>query len=176
MRFQTCLLPGCDRVEVYHVKDLEYGADGAPKQIDDVTKRFDLQTQGGTTVASVVERKELTGSDASEFLRLWRALKFGGRYSHLCHMPGYGLRFHSSAKVLFDTSLCFECTNFPVKVMGKHGYGGFDGSQPSAGELLKRLQELFPASIPKPRVRLPTVSYLNPSGNPSTGALTNKQP
>jgi len=148
----TTYLPACDRVEVYHIRDLQYGEKGKAVIPERPSERFILATQGGHTVARVVEQKELLGAEAAAFVRLWRDLQFGAKYSHLCHQPGYGLRFHSGAKVQFDTTLCFECMNFPVGVAGRAGYYGFDARHSSADALLRKLQDLFPASIPRSRV------------------------
>ena len=173
VQFLTSFLPDCDKVEVYFIKDLERGEKGRPKIPEDPAERFVLETQGGHTVARVVERKELTGAEAVELVRLWRSLRFGAKYQHLCHQPGYGLRFHSGATVRFDTSLCFECMNFPLSVAGMHGTYGFDGSASSAVALLQRLQLIFPASIPKPRT--PAVHKQSDIlGQPATNAATSR--
>jgi len=174
VQFLTVLLPDSDRVEVYHIQDLRYGENGRHQIPENVAERFVLETQGGHTVARVMNRKELTGVEAKEFVRLWRGLVFGAKYQHLCHQPGYGLRFHSGAKVRFDTTLCFECMNFPVRAGGRGGFYGFNAKHPSAETLLQKLQAYFPASVPKPR--RPTTEKQAGPASQSVEKITDKQP
>ena len=35
--------------------------------------------------------------------------KFGGAF---CHFPVYGLRFYRNDQLLFETSVCWKCSNF----------------------------------------------------------------
>ena len=69
----------------------------------------------------------------------------------LCHHPSYGLRFYSGSKLLFETTVCFHCSNFFFSDLLGSGFAGFDTDTPKADELLRRLQQAFPASIPKPK-------------------------
>ena len=73
----------------------------------------------------------------------------------MCHDPAYGFRFYRGSSLKFETSVCFHCSNFYVTALGQSGWWGFDTKVQSATNLLTRLQEIFPASIPKPKEKTP---------------------
>jgi hypothetical protein len=50
--------------------------------------------------------------------------------------------------LVFETSVCFRCNNFYHTAFGESFWCGFDAESPKAAELLARLQDLFPESIP----------------------------
>ncbi len=135
MRKYSTGLPDCERVELTHLSEREW----------DSKKRL--------LPVRVLGKTELTGPAAMEFVRLWRSQSFGSRFSMLCHEPGYGIKFIAGQKVLFETTLCFECHNFQIENSGNRSFWGFDPSSPQGVQLLGYLQKLFPASVPPPSTR-----------------------
>jgi len=129
----TTSLPGCDRVEVFHLAGemSESGSGDFPN------------------------RKTLIGVDAESLAALWRSQKFGWEYQAMCHEPAYGFRFYRGSSLKFETSVCFHCSNFYVTALWQSGWYGFDNRAQSATNLLTRLQEIFPASIPKQKEKTP---------------------
>jgi len=141
VRTVTTSLPPCDRVEVFHLDG------GGPRTAtEDPSKIF-----SGLRSAGILSTQDFTGSDAEALAALWRSQTFGWDFQMLCHSPVYGFRFYTGNRLVFETTLCFHCSNFYVTVFGESGWWGFDAESPRARELLQRLQEVFPASIPKPK-------------------------
>ena len=144
VRGSTIGLPRCDRVEVCYL-DGETGADastGFPVRPYDAFSR-------------ILDRKTLTGPDAEALAGLWRSQTFGFDYQAMCHGPAYGFRFYRGSSLKFETSVCFHCSNFYVTVLGESDWWGFDTGVQSATNFLTRLQEIFPASVPKPKSKAP---------------------
>lgn len=100
---------------------------------------------------TILSTQTLSGTEAESFAALWRAQTYGPEFTALCHSPVYGLRFFSGSKLRFETTLCFHCSNFFFSDLLGGGFPGFDTSTPKAEELLRRLQQVFPASTPKPK-------------------------
>jgi len=134
----TVSLPSCDRVEVYHL--------GGRVSKGDVTD-FPVRPYGNYT--RILDRKTLTGSDAESLAALWRSQAFGWKHQAMCHDPAYGVRFYRGSSLKFETSVCFRCSNFYVTAVGESGWWGFDAKTPQAANLLARLEQIFPASVPK---------------------------
>jgi HEAT repeat protein len=96
----------------------------------------------------IKKRVVLSGTEAEAVAAEWRALKFGIQYQALCHGPVYGLKFigtkslffYSWEKVLFQTTVCWHCSNFTIP----RGYGGFDGRDPSILKLKTHLEAILP--------------------------------
>ena len=143
VRTVTTSLPRCDRTDVFYIRG--NGFQSAPR--GDATTGFPVHGYG--TFAQILGTKSLSGGDVDKFASLWRAQTFGPEFQALCHSPAYGLRFYSGRRVVFETSLCFHCSNFCVTGLFGSGFWGFDTSSPKAEELLRDLQEIFPESIPK---------------------------
>jgi len=135
----TTALPYCDRVEVFHLDGETSG---------DSSTGFPVRPYGG--YSRILGHETLTGADAEKLAALWRSQAFGSDYQALCHHPGYGFRFYRGSSLQFETSVCFHCSNFYVTALGESGWWGFDTGTGSARDFLARLQEIFPASIPKP--------------------------
>lgn len=135
----TKSLPRCDRVEVYHLNPImeDAGATGFPIEPYD---KF----------AEIVEHKTLKGTEAEDLAELWRSQKFAeksGQYQALCHYPAFGFRFYRGSSLVFQTSLCFECSNFYVTTLGKSAFWGINDVTPQGTKLLERLLEIFPESV-----------------------------
>jgi len=138
----TSALPVCDRVEVFHL-------DGS----------FQLEAANGFPVrpreaySAILATSTLNGPDAVAFADQWRSQVFGEEYQAMCHSPAYGFRFYRGSSLKFETTVCFDCSNFYISGRTKPYYWGFDRKSPKAIDLLTRLQQLFPASIPKPKAK-----------------------
>jgi len=138
----TGSLPQCERVEVFH---LEGEASG------DALTGFPVRPYN--SYSRVLGRKILTGADAESLAALWRSQTFGFDYQGLCHAPAYGFRFYQGSSLKFETSVCFHCSNFYVTALDESGWWGFDTTTTQASDLLAHLQQIFPASIPKPKTQ-----------------------
>jgi hypothetical protein len=144
IRGSTTGLPSCDRVEVCYLN----GDTGA-----DATTGFPVRPYDA--YSRILDRKTLIGKDAEVLATLWRSQRFDFDAQALCHEPAYGFRFYRGPSLQFETSVCFHCSNFYVTAFGQTGWWGFDTRAQSATNLLTRLQEIFPASVPKPKDKTP---------------------
>ena len=63
----------------------------------------------------IATRQVLTGTQGSELVRLWGALRFAEGYMAGCHEPGFVLRFLAGQRVVFETAVCFDCENVSWK-------------------------------------------------------------
>ena len=90
-------------------------------------------------------RAILRGEEAEKVATLWRSLFRGRGFSAMCHKPGYALRFRQRGKLLFETTVCWECHNYtiPVGIFGRIHYG-FDATRKDAQSLLELLQSHVP--------------------------------
>jgi hypothetical protein len=138
----TSSLSKCDRVEVFHL-------DGQTS--DDASTGFPVRPYNG--YSRILNRQKLTGADAESLTALWRSQTFGWEYQALCHGPTYGFRFYRGSSLKFETSVCFHCSNFYVTALGESDWWGFDTKTAGASEFLARLQQIFPASVPKPKTK-----------------------
>jgi hypothetical protein len=138
----TSHLPACDKVEVYYL-DSELERDSV----------VGFPVKPYRTCARIIESKDITGREAQSLADSWRAQKFGAEYQALCHEPVYGLRFYQSSQLIYETTLCFSCRNFYVPVNEGVHWWGFDSRSAQGKELLNRLQQIFPGSIPKPETK-----------------------
>jgi len=146
VRHATTALPLCDRVEVFYLDGMAWSGDEAKGLKPG--EGFPIRAYGSDE-AKILGQVTLTGAEAEAFAALWRAQRFDPGLQALCHSPAYGLRFYSGNEMFFETSLCFHCSNFYVTNLLGSGWWGFDTRTAEAGELLRRLQEIFPASKPQ---------------------------
>lgn len=142
VRAVTVALPKCDRVEVVHLGGFQR-SDGPDLASD---RQFPVRPYN--RFALVRGSQTLSGSDAEMIAALWRAQTFGPEFQALCHHPAFGIRFFSGNELTLETSVCFACANFSVDYLWESGFHGFDTSRPKARELLTRLHQLYPESIP----------------------------
>ena len=142
VRAVTSSLPSCDRVEVFHLNGETSG---------DASTGFPVRPYEG--YSRILDRKTLTRVDAESLAALWRSQTFGWEYQALCHGPVYGFRFYRGSSLKFETSVCFHCGNFYVTALGQSGWWGFDTKTTKASNFLARLQQIFPASVPKPETK-----------------------
>ncbi len=148
VRTVTTSLPHCDRVDVFHLNGTAFPRDEADRPKPG--EGFPIRAYGSAE-AKILGRTTLDGTDAEALAVMWRTQTFDPGLQALCHSPSYGFRFYSGSKLVFETSLCFHCSNFYVTDLTGSGWWGFDSESPKAQELLRRLQVIFPNSIPKPK-------------------------
>ena len=142
VRRVTKSLPKCDRIEIFHLTGNE--PDGLIAV--DASNGFPIRPYNN--YARIRGQTTLAGVDATAFASLWRAQTFGRNYQALCHQPAYGFRYYSGSKLIYETSICFKCSNFYYPIFGDAGWHGFDTESTKAKEYLAKLQELFPDSVP----------------------------
>ena len=101
----TRRLPAANRVEIYFLGD----------EVDEKATNCFPSHAYGKSFYSVLRTKTLEGRSAVDFADAWRDLECHWALSGICHEPAYGLRFYHGAKLLFETDLCWVCSNFGVK-------------------------------------------------------------
>lgn len=148
LRDQTSNLPSVSIAELYVLDESQKVSAG---------QGFPIRPYGHEV--AVVSQKTLSGLAAEELAQIWRSREFscGGA---LCHYPVYGLRFRSGRRVVLETSICWECTNFFVEAnAGTYNWQGMCdldrntvNQRPSVMDyaLLRKLRALLP---PPPRVQ-----------------------
>ncbi|HET6409249.1 MAG TPA: hypothetical protein VFG14_15285, partial [Chthoniobacteraceae bacterium] len=96
---------------------------------------------------TVVGRKMLKGDDARLVMNIFLGLPTHERYA-LCHNPGYGLRFRGKGRLIFETTVCWECENLtiPIGVFGS-AYRGFEGDSQNSKHLLETLKSHVPLAV-----------------------------
>ena len=99
---------------------------------------------GGLTYYPIATQKTISGDEAKEFRKRWRAMTFGWGFSGLCHEPAYGLRFFNDKSLVFETTLCWKCSNFYVPTPLGYTYCGFDDKNPQAQAVWELLQKYAP--------------------------------
>ena len=123
------LLPEIDEVEFSVIgPDTGSTTNGFPERV------------GELTYYPIASRKTITGDEAKEFRKRWRAMTFGWGFSGLCHEPAYGLRFFKNKSLVFETTLCWKCSNFYVPTPLGYAYCGFDHKTPEAQAVWQLLQ------------------------------------
>lgn len=139
-------LADCDRVEVaILVTEFKNGS-----AVVRFPNRLDQATSG------VLDHKDLKGAEAARLCSLWRGLTFDNRYPGIppvfARTPTYGLRFHRSDKVVFETIVNFSTGNFfyprtvfPV-IPGGYSLHGFR----TGDEAGKALASFLKATLPGP--------------------------
>ncbi len=107
----TEALPKCDRIVVYALVLPKLTADSPPNSIPQ-DQAFPIRPY--KTKARVLATKKLEGREVMLLSNVWRSMTFDKWASAFCHKPAYGLRFYRNDLLLFETSLCFECTNIYI--------------------------------------------------------------
>lgn len=87
----------------------------------------------------------LSGGDLDEFLDLWGLQEPSFNRQALCHYPVYGFRLYRGSRLVGETSICWECSNFYVTVYpGISGWYGFVADSENAEALLEFCDTLLP--------------------------------
>jgi hypothetical protein len=123
-------MPGVDEIEVMSLGDLDDTSPNGPERIEHYT---------------IVRRATLYGEDAKKAAELWRHIRRGTEFSAVCHNPAYALRFRQGGKLIFETTVCWECHNFTIPVgIPEPVVYGFDAESKEAQSLLQLLQSFVP--------------------------------
>lgn len=93
---------------------------------------------------AIVAQKTIVGEEAKEFRKKWCAMTFSWGLSGMCHEPAYGLRFFKDRKLIFETTLCWNCSNFYVPTPLGYTYCGFDDKNQQAQAVWDLLQKHMP--------------------------------
>jgi hypothetical protein len=117
---------GITKVEVY----LLMGEDANERK-----ETFPLRPYGSTT--PVYGSVTLSGSELDEFLELWGYQAPNYWSQAMCHGAVYGYRLYRGGRLVGETSICWECSNFYVTAYpGMSGWYGFTADSNSAKDLL----------------------------------------
>lgn len=103
----TEALPNCDKIELFALDSNLRSVKGA-----EIPKDQAFPIRPYHVNAKILESVTLTGDSVQSISKAWRAMtfdKFGGAF---CHEPVYGIRFFRDDKILFETSVCWKCSNF----------------------------------------------------------------
>ncbi|XZE44401.1 hypothetical protein SH467x_004008 [Pirellulaceae bacterium SH467] len=156
----TDSLPNADRIELYTLSNLAIASENE-LEVERLPERFLLAIGGygakekSRFYVGVDSRVTIRGTDCKNIVQAWRELEFQPNRT-LCHTPPYGIRFYRDDKLIFETTVCWECHNFHMpRVDAKTGTAemqlyGFknDGK---AKKLLATLQKHLPLpKQPKP--------------------------
>jgi len=151
---------GITKVEIY----LLYGEQKAKTSI---TFPAYEDEQATATYGSVT----LTGDDLDKFLEIWMAQTPCLLMSGFCHDPVYGIRLYRSSRVVAETDMCWECSNFTVKVWPWQGnMYGFDAQGKYGQKLLAFCDSRLPYHRPPPRPPKPSPKGdVSPNPSPVPG-------
>ena len=130
---QTSKLPDVDRLVVYAIDEIVSGDGEFPIRA--------YERQHAPVLSSTVIRR----GEARRMAELWRHLSFEKGWQALCHEPPYGVRFYRGDELVFETSICWSCTNFFVRQRdGSYDWYGFHAEDLNAETLFAELQKLVP--------------------------------
>lgn len=134
-------LPPVDKVEIFTLalynKSSDYDEIPSPGPLG----TFPIKPYGSD--ANVLGKLVLDGEKAQPVATAWRSLHFDPKFQALCHGPIYGLRFYKKNQLIFETSMCWHCSNFYID----REFWGFDAYDANGKALLALLQKLLP--LPK---------------------------
>jgi hypothetical protein len=109
-------LPDADRIELYTLSSLAIASE-TELDVEKLPDRF-LLTAGGygdkdgpRFYVGVESHVTIKGSECKAIVQNWRELEFQPNGT-LCHTPPYGIRFYRDDKLIFETTVCWECHNF----------------------------------------------------------------
>lgn len=148
-------LPNADRIELYTLSEVTMESK-KELAMEKSPERF-LLSAGGyggndetRIYVGVESHVTISGIDCKAVVETWRGLDFRPNGA-FCHTPPYGIRFYRDDKLIFETTVCWECNNFHMpRVDPKSGtaemqlYGFQNDSQ--AKKLLALLQKHLPLS------------------------------
>lgn len=139
------LIAGGDRIEVYLLDVMEnaniVSADWASSLPAD---EFPILPHNSKS--KILKKVVLTAEQRKEVLPALQKILGGDESSGLlCHWPIHGVRVFSGEKVLFQTSICWECRNFYVD----YPDGAEEVGLGDSAELQKILEKVMP--IPEGR-------------------------
>lgn len=128
-------LPECDRIEVFLLNGNVQGEGG--------DSTFPIRPYN--KFSKITKKQEINGDEAKKLCSTWRALTFDMWSQSMCHFPIYGLRFYKDDKLQFETSVCFDCSNFYFSRDGeKTLWHGFRVKDASGKALIASLSKIIP--------------------------------
>lgn len=163
--FQTYIvsLPPCDRIEVLrlgrgagHLVPIEGRPDGAMRRVlpDDKSQLYHVEPYDEWwTISARVTVKGIEAERMASLLRAFQpfiseTINANGQHGFAgypdCHFPPFAYRFYSGDKLLYDTSVCWGCSNLIVGPDGKRHYFYFNKETKEAKDLLDLSAKLFP--------------------------------
>ena len=99
--------------------------------------------------AKVYGKVELTDKELDDFLEVWEYLPVSYYNQASCHNPGYGFRLYEGNSLFAQTSICWECSNFYVKVYNEASWYGFETNSPNSKSLLSFCKKILPITEKK---------------------------
>lgn len=88
--------------------------------------------------APIFGKKELVDAELAEFLENWRGQEPIHGVQAMCHLPAYGFRLCKDDRLIGETSLCWKCSNFYVRLYpGLSTWYGFNADSESGQALLE---------------------------------------
>jgi hypothetical protein len=112
----TEALPRCDKIEILALTFPKPFADPLERDIPS-EKAFPIRPYNKD--ARIEASTTITGASVESLAKTWRAMHFDKWGGAFCHEPVYGLRFYREDKLLFETSICWKCTNFYIPDVGE---------------------------------------------------------
>jgi hypothetical protein len=134
-------LPPVDKVEIFTLALYNKASDYDVLPPPGPLGTFPIKPYGSD--ANVLGKLVLDGEKAQSVATAWRSLHFDPKFQALCHGPIYGLRFYKNDQLIFETSMCWHCSNFYID----REFWGFDANDANGKALLALLQKLLP--LPK---------------------------
>ncbi|MBX3424941.1 MAG: hypothetical protein KF688_04610 [Pirellulales bacterium] len=151
-------LPRCDQIILYALDPRDFDprvSRGGELERDSIPPESSFPIHPYGKDARILNEVVLSGNDATEIVEAWRSLSFDRLAGAFCHFPVYGLRFYREEQLLFETSLCWQCSNFYLPMATevydqlqqrrvKHQWYGF-----KKGKESDRLRELLKRRLPQ---------------------------
>ena len=96
----------------------------------------------------VLAVRRVAKADIGKWVELWQDLLKGedSMMGALCHVPNHGIRFFQGTRVLFETSVGFDCNNYYVRFSNGVAWCGFPHT-----EAREELKALFEKTLPIPK-------------------------
>ena len=132
------LLPKVDRVDMF-----AFGHRSTNGDSESFSVYYPSEERAWVTNHVVLE-----GAGAERFASKWRKLRFWWGYASLCHEPGFGVRFSTEGKPLFETALCLKCSDFSFKTKLGPQLCGFEHGSAATVAFSNAVVEVF--NSPKP--------------------------
>ena len=124
-----------DQVEIFEV---ETGTNAAGSVTIRIGKEVEKFTCG--------PKKTLAGAEAKAFMERWSAMHFHRSLAAMCHEPAFVIRFLKHGKPELETTLCFECTNFPLASWLGNSWMGFNARNARGLAFEDHFRHQFPTS------------------------------
>lgn len=133
--------PADAKIEIYLLQGT------APKEPGDA---FPVPSYAGD--GTIYDMITVAPGGTAQFLKLWTQQEVAFWKRSMCHHPAYGIRIFESGTKLRETSICWSCNNFSLRVFpfGIFVYG-FDADGEAGQRLFDFCNEQLPFPAPAPR-------------------------